>query len=147
MSIPSPSQNKSQTWAWNLAVLMSFIFLVYLPAKEAFIAKEQTGGYVELLSLLPSGIFYTLLVTLLGSASAIVVGLLVGLGKLSENPFIRVPVTFYIEVLRGIPLLVLLFYIYYALGEFVHTPALAAAVAGFGFSYGAYMADVFRAGI
>ena len=147
MSIPSPSQNKSQTWAWNLAVLMSFIFLVYLPAKEALIAKEQSGGYVELLSLLPSGIFYTLLVTLLGSASAIVVGLLVGLGKLSENPFIRVPVSFYIEVLRGIPLLVLLFYIYYALGEFVHMPALAAAVAGFGFSYGAYMADVFRAGI
>jgi polar amino acid transport system permease protein len=149
MSNSSPSQNKSHTqpWAWNLAVLMSFVFLVYLPASEVFIAKEQTGGYIELLTLLPSGIFYTLLVTLLGSASAIVVGLLVGLGKLSKNPFIRIPVSFYIEVLRGIPLLVLLFYIYYALGEFIHMPALVAAVAGFGFSYGAYMADVFRAGI
>ena len=90
----SSSQKKSQTWAWNLAVLMSFLFLVYLPAKEVFFAKEQSGGYVELLSLLPSGIFYTLLVTLLGSASAIVVGLLVGLGKLSDNPFILVPVSF-----------------------------------------------------
>ena len=139
----SSSQKKSQTWAWNLAILMSFLFLVYLPAKEVFFAKEQSGGYVELFSLLPSGIFYTLLVTLLGSASAIVVGLLVGLGKLSDNPFIRIPVSFYIEVLRGIPLLVLLFYIYYALGEFIHMPALAAAVAGFGFSYGAYMADIY----
>jgi polar amino acid transport system permease protein len=147
MSIPPPTPKNTQPWAWNLAVLMSFFFLVYLPANEVFTAKEQSGGYTELLLLLPSGIFYTLLVTLLGSISAIFVGLLVGLGKLSDNPFIRVPVSFYIEILRGIPLLVLLFYIYYALGEFIHMPALAAAVAGFGFSYGAYMADVFRAGI
>ncbi len=143
----SPTQNNTQSWAWNLAVLMSFVCLVYLPAKEAFTTQEQSGGYLQLLTLLPSGIFYTLWVTLLGSASAIVVGLLVGLGKLSENPYIRVPLSFYVEVLRGIPLLVLLFYIYYALGEFIHMPALVAAVAGFGFSYGAYMADVFRAGI
>jgi polar amino acid transport system permease protein len=143
----SQTQDNSQSWAWNLAVLMNFIFLVYLPAKETFINKEQSGSYIELLSLLPSGIFYTLLVTLLGSLSAIIAGLLVGLGKLSRNPFIRIPVSFYIEILRGIPLLVLLFYIYYALGEFIHMPALVAAVAGFGFSYGAYMADVFRAGI
>ena len=147
MSLPTKKISNPQSWAWNLAVLMSFIFLVYLPAREVFITKEQSGGYIDLLTLLPSGIFYTLLVTLLGSASAIVVGLLVGLGKLSDNPLIRVPVSFYIEVLRGIPLLVLLFYIYYALGEFIHMPALVAAVAGFGFSYGAYMADVFRAGI
>lgn len=138
---------KTQSWAWNLAVLMSFVFLVYLPAQEAFTSKEQSGGYMELLSLLPYGVFYTLLVTLLGSVSAIIIGLLVGLGKLSDNPLIRVPVSFYTEVLRGVPLLVLLFYIYYALGEFIHMPALIAAVAGFGFSYGAYMADVFRAGI
>ena len=141
------SQNKSQIWAWNLAVVMSFIFLVYLPGREAFTDQEHSGGYRELLTLLPSGMFYTLLVTLLGSASAIVVGLLAGLGKLSDNPFVRIPVSFYTEVLRGVPLLVLLFYIYYALGEFIHMPALVAAVAGFGFSYGAYMADVFRAGI
>ncbi len=148
ITMSPPTQNNSQTWAWNLAVLMSFLFLVYLPGKEVFLlSQEQSGGYRELLALLPSGIFYTLLVTLLGSASAIVVGLLVGLAKLSDNPFVRVPASFYIEVLRGIPLLVLLFYIYYALGEFIHMPALTAAVAGFGFSYGAYMADVFRAGI
>jgi polar amino acid transport system permease protein len=141
------SEINTQNWAWNIAVLISFVFLFYLPAHETFIIKEQSSGYVELFLLLPAGIFNTLLVTLLGSLSAIVVGLLVGLGKLSNNPCIRVPVSLYTEVLRGVPLLVLLFYIYYALGEFMHMPALVAAVAGFGFSYGAYMADVFRAGI
>lgn len=137
----------TQTWAWNIAVLLGFVFLIYLPSKEAFFSNETSGGYLELLTLLPAGIFYTLLVTLLGSSAAILIGLLVGLGKLSKNPFIRLPVSFYTEILRGVPLLVLLFYIYYALGEFVHMPALVAAVAGFGLSYGAYMADVFRAGI
>lgn len=141
------TQITNKNWAWNIAVLMSFVLLFYLPAHEILITKEKSGGYSELFLLLPSGVFYTLLVTLLGSASAIVVGFLVGLGKLSNNPFIRVPVSFYTEILRGVPLLVLLFYIYYALGEFIHMPALVAAVAGFGFSYGAYMADVFRAGI
>jgi polar amino acid transport system permease protein len=133
--------------AWNIAVLISVVFLIYLPSKEALSTSEQSGGYMELLPLLPAGIFYTLLVTFLGSAAAILVGVLVGIGKLSNNPAIRLPVSFYTEILRGVPLLVLLFYIYYALGEFIHMPALLAAVAGFGFSYGAYMADVFRAGI
>jgi polar amino acid transport system permease protein len=143
----SLSRINTQNWAWNIAVLMSFAFLFYLPAHETLITKEQSGSYAELFLLLPSGVFYTLLVTLLGSTSAIIVGFLVGLGKLSTNRFIYVLVSLYTEVLRGIPLLVLLFYIYYALGEFIHMPALVAAVAGFGFSYGAYMADVFRAGI
>jgi polar amino acid transport system permease protein len=143
----SSSQINTQSWAWNIAVLMSFILLIYFPAHETLTAKEQSNNYLELFLLLPSGVFYTLLVTLLGSASAIVVGFLVGLGKISNNSFIRVSVSLYIEVLRGVPLLVLLFYIYYALGEFIHMPALVAAVAGFGFSYGAYMADVFRSGI
>jgi len=40
-----------------------------------------------------------------------------------------------------------LFYIYYALGEFFSIHKLAAAVLGFGFCYGAYMADVIRAGV
>ena len=137
----------SQAWAWNIAVLLSILFLIYLPSKEIFSTTLEAGGYIELLYLLPSGIFYTLVVTFLGSCSAILVGLFVGLGKLSKNPIIRLPVSLYIEILRGVPLLVLLFYIYYALGEFVHMPALVAAVVGFGFSYGAYMADVFRSGI
>lgn len=145
--LPNPERISSQTWAWNIAVLASILFLIYLPSKEALSTSEEAGGYLELLFLLPAGIFYTLVVTFLGSFAAILVGLLVGLGKLSKNPIIRFPVSLYTEILRGVPLLVLLFYIYYALGEFVHMPALVAAVGGFGFSYGAYMADVFRSGI
>ena len=136
-----------QKLAWNTAVVLSFVFLVYLPADDLLTAKEMERNYLDLLKLLPAGIGYTLLVTAFGSVAAILTGLIVGLGKLSENRYVLGAVSLYTEVLRGVPLLVLLFYIYYALGEVFHIPALTAAIIGFGFSYGAYMADVFRSGI
>ncbi len=143
---PSKKNHAPKT-AWNLALVGGFLFLVYLPMQDAFGDAEGPRDYLTLLKLLPTGIGYTLAVTLMGSASAILVGLLVAFGKLSRVRGVQVGASFYTEILRGVPLLVLLFYIYYALGEFLHIPALAAAVLGFGFCYGAYMADVFRAGI
>ncbi|KMP11219.1 amino acid ABC transporter permease [Candidatus Nitromaritima sp. SCGC AAA799-C22] len=146
MSETTPSK-QTATLAWNIAVIGSFVFLIYLPGHDALFAEEGNANYLDLLAFLPQGIFYTLAVTVMGSAAAILMGLMVGLGKLSDNILVNVAACFYTEILRGVPLLVLLFYIYYALGEFLHIPALAAAVLGFGFCYGAYMADVFRAGI
>ncbi len=144
----TPAHTNAMThWGWNVAVVFSFVFLVYLPAQEIFLEREIEGGYLALLKLLPMGIAYTLGVTLMGSTAAIAVGLLVGLAKLSRNKAVLVTASLYTEILRGIPLLVLLFYIYYALGEFFSIHKLAAAVLGFGFCYGAYMADVIRAGV
>ncbi len=136
-----------QHWAWNIAVLGSFIVLVYLPASDLFVAEGGTKDYLALLPLLPQGIGITLAVTVCGSVAAIMTGLLAGFGKLSRFWGVRVAASLYTEILRGIPLLVLLFYIYYALGQYLHIPAFASAVIGFGLCYGAYMADVFRAGI
>ncbi len=147
MTEPPSTQSTQSALAWNVAVAASFVFLIYLPASDVYLDRPEPGSYLALLKLLPLGIGYTLGVTVAGSAAAILVGLLVGLGKLSGNRVIRWMASFYTEILRGIPLLVLLFYIYYALGEFLSIPKLAAAVVGFGFSYGAYMADVFRAGV
>ena len=151
MKIRQPDRRKdkqtSSKAAWNLLVLASMAFLVYLPAEDAFFRREGTGDYLTLLKLLPTGVGYTLLITFLGSAAAVLVGLAVGVAKLSQSAGVKLAASLYTETLRGIPLLVLLFYIYYALGEFFHIAELTAAVMGFGFCYGAYMADVFRAGI
>lgn len=143
----STSSDLPTQWAWNIVVLASFALLIVLPAGDLLLQKKEAGGYLGLLKLLPIGIGYTLGVTLAGSAAAILVGLAAGLGKLSRRRWVRLTASIYTETLRGIPLLVLLFYIYYALGEFLQIPKLVAAVVGFGFSYGAYMADVFRAGV
>jgi len=50
-------------------------------------------------------------------------------------------------VIRGIPLLVQLFYIYYGLGRLFQLPPLTSAVAAMAICYGAYMGEIFRAGI
>ncbi len=141
------TREQTHRLAWNLLVVISFLCLMYLPARDHYSINATSGDYWTLLTLLPAGIFYTMLVTILGSTAAIAIGLVVGLGKLSKRPGVLLSVSIYTEVLRGIPLLVLLFYVYYALGEFLHIPALLAAIVSFGFCYGSYMADVFRAGI
>ncbi len=144
---PTEKDRPVSTLAWNAAIVLSFAILIYLPAQENYQSQGASSDYWKLVQLLPTGIAYTLGITLLGSLSAIAVGMIVGLAKLSPVRAIRFTAGFYTEIMRGIPLLVFLFYIYYALGEFLHIPALAAAILGFGFSYGAYMADVFRAGL
>ena len=78
---------------------------------------------------------------------ALVVGLITGLGRISQNKYINLVASTYVEVVRGIPLLVQLFYIYYALGQFVRVPDILAAIIAMSFCYGAYMGEVFRAGI
>jgi len=52
-----------------------------------------------------------------------------------------------VEIIRGIPLLVQLFYIYFALGRIVNVPAMASAIIAMSVCYGAYMGEIFRAGI
>ena len=117
--------------------------------------------YWRVLSYLPDGIVVTFEVTVLSILLALVLGLFTGLGRLSKNKTINLIASTYVEVVRGIPLLVQLFYIYFALGQvfrdlpetnfvFVflkNMPPLVAAVIAMGVCYGAYMGEVFRAGI
>lgn len=145
-----PSREQSGTvgrLAWNLVVAVSIFFLIYLPAEDAFRQRPVPGSYLGLVELLPAGIACTLGVTVAGSLAAMLVGLIVAFGKISGKRPLELAASLYTEALRGIPLLVFLFYIYYALGEIFQVPKLLAAIIGFGLSYGAYMADVFRAGI
>ncbi len=70
-----------------------------------------------------------------------------GMGeRKTPQPFIVACDKFiYVEVIRGIPLLVQLFYIYYALSRFFQVSGIASAVTAISICYGAYMGEVFRA--
>ena len=137
----------AQNKAWNILFFGSLLFLILLPFRDYYFISEGSGYFWKLAQALPSGIAYTSLITFSGSTLAIALGLLVGIGKLSKNQILATGASLYTETFRGIPLLVLIFYVYYALGEYIQIPALGAAILSFGFCYGAYMADVFRAGI
>ncbi|MBM9535852.1 amino acid ABC transporter permease [Desulfobulbus alkaliphilus] len=127
----------------------------------AYLCITRPDPYWRVLKFLPDGIVVTFQVTIMSILLALVLGLITGLGRISKNRVINLIASTYVEVVRGIPLLVQLFYIYFALGQvfanlpdsnalFIflkNMPPLVAAVIAMGFCYGAYMGEVFRAGI
>ena len=138
-AIPNP-EDKGLVSAWWLAIFGAIALLIALPL-------IKPDPYLRILKFIPDGIVVTFEVTVFSISLAIVIGLLTSLGRISSNRLINLVASLYVEVVRGIPLLVQLFYIYYALGRFVRVPDLVAAVIAMAFCYGAYMGEVFRAGI
>jgi polar amino acid transport system permease protein len=131
---------KSAFSAWRISFFGALAVLVIL-----FIVKPHP--YRDIMLFVPDGILKTFEVTLMSIACALVVGLLTGIGRISKVPIINRIATIYVEIIRGIPLLVQIFYIYYALGKLIQVPDIFAAVIAMTVCYGAYLGEIFRAGI
>ncbi|HUY33444.1 MAG TPA: ABC transporter substrate-binding protein/permease [Pirellulales bacterium] len=113
-------------------------------------AQLWTFGQYAPLLLRAAGM--TVLITLSSMAVAVVVGLIVAICRLYGPTATRWLALVYVEFFRGIPLLLLLFFLYYALPEILpgglgRLSALATAVIGFGLNYAAYEAEVYRGAI
>ncbi len=147
---------------WLLAIALLGLAILW-----AIIADE---GYAEIFSVLTRGVVTTLWVTFVAFALAGILGLLVALARTSGNPWLGQIATFYVEIVRGVPILVALFYV-----AFVGAPAMVVAanwlltplleaeiiqpltVRNFDFTwraivaltvcYSAFIAEIFRAGI
>jgi len=105
----------------------------------------------EMISFLPSllaGAWVTITVSLVAYALALIVGLVFGIARMSRFWPIKAVATVYVQFIRGTPLLLQLFFIYYVLpyGGIVLT-AFASGVSGLTINYSAYMAEVFRSGV
>ncbi|MFP4330171.1 MAG: amino acid ABC transporter permease [Spirochaetaceae bacterium] len=131
---------KSIFSAWRISFIGAVTLLILLPV-------VSPSPYLEVLVFLPDGILRTFQVTVASILLALIIGLITGLGRISKITVINRIATIYVEVIRGIPLLVQLFYIYYALGRFVSVPRITAAIIAMSICYGAYMGEIFRAGI
>ena len=133
---------------WLVAILGILVWMLVL-----IVTNDQ---YREAWHAIIPGLTTTISATIYGFALATVIGLLAGLGRISKNVVARNVAITYIEFIRGVPILVLLFTTAYVI-----VPQLSSA---FGFSnssvsnfpravfalaliYGAYLAEVFRAGI
>jgi His/Glu/Gln/Arg/opine family amino acid ABC transporter permease subunit len=89
----------------------------------------------------------TLVLSVLAMLLAVVVGTLVAAGRVYGPAIVRVPLTVYVEVIRGTPVLLQLFVLYYGLSSVVRLPAFLAAVIGLGLNYAAYESEVYRAAL
>jgi polar amino acid transport system permease protein len=95
-----------------------------------------------------SGVIVTIEATILGSALAMVVGLAFAILRRSNNWLVSRPIGLFVDFVRGTPLLVQLYFLFYILPDIgIVLAPLVAGVIGLGLHYGTYTAEVYRAGI
>ena len=102
----------------------------------------------DMMPALLSGLRVTVIATLVIMAIALVVALPIALARMSHHVLFRVPSTIYVQVLRGTPVLLQLFYLYYVLPfAGIKLNAWAAGIIGMSAAYSAYLSEIYRAGI
>jgi polar amino acid transport system permease protein len=164
-------------WLFAIIALILWVGIIILTQPnylEAF--ARISGTYRGLLGMLRAGIVVTIGTSLAAYLIAIVLGLLTGLGRMSRNVFVRNVARTYIELVRGIPMLVLIFFIALvgvpaavnfinSIGEWFASigltaladlfsgmenqavPMIVRAIIALAVTYGAFLAEIFRAGI
>jgi polar amino acid transport system permease protein len=139
-----------------------WILLIFVVGLIIYLSVTKSDPYWRIVLFVRDGIWVSLSTTVISFILVLVVGLVIGLGRLSKNRFINGLSTVYVEVIRGIPLLVQLLFWYFAfpsviqgIGKMLHIKALETylanpvgmAILGLTFCYAAYMAEIYRAGI
>ncbi len=112
------------------------------------VSPMTESGRANLLFML-GGLKYTILLSMTAIVISIVIGLLVALPGLSKNPFARGFNRVYVEIVRAVPLLVLILWVYYGLPIMlgVAINVFWAGVLALALSDTAFEAEIFRAGI
>ncbi len=139
---------------WGLVVLVIGLAVILVTVKA--------DPFWRILLFVRDGVTITVFITVTAFVFILIVGLFGGLGRLSRNPVIYGVATLYVEIVRGIPLLVQLIWWYFAfpivvqgIGRWLNFAAMAdyranaifTAITGLTICYGAYMSEIYRAGI
>jgi polar amino acid transport system permease protein len=133
---------------WGELLLLFYGFVLSFDRDFGVIFEINRSGVSNLYFLITTGAFTTIYISLVAIAIACVLALAGALGKLSSNGAAYAIATFYISFFRGTPLLlqVVLIYTGFAQLGFV-MEAVPAGITALSLCYGAYMAEIFRAGI
>lgn len=101
----------------------------------------------ESMDILLEGVLLTLEISAIALIISIFIGVIAGLLRVSKSKPLAFLAACYVEFVRGVPLLVLLIWIYFGLGKFFRLGAYWAAIIGLAVFSGAFVAEVVRAGI
>ena len=96
-----------------------------------------------------SGLSFSLIMAFVAITVSFVIGLVVGMGRMARNRLLRLPCLLYIEVIRGIPLIMVIFWVYFFLPIFIKTylDVFWSATIAMTIFTGAYLAEIVRGGI
>ena len=114
-----------------------------------YVVNPTTEGGIINLKFLLSGLYYTILTSVVAIVISIVIGLIIALPALSKNRFLRGINRFYVEMVRAVPILVLILWVYYGLPQMagITIDVFWAGVIALALSDSAFEAEIFRAGI
>ncbi|CAM3610821.1 amino acid ABC transporter permease [Brevibacillus invocatus] len=98
-------------------------------------------------NVLLDGLIVTLQISACALLVSIPIGIILGLCRISRNRIVSFIAVCYVEFVRGVPLLVLLFWIYFVLGKFLKMGPFLSGVVGLGLFSAAFIAEIVRAGI
>jgi His/Glu/Gln/Arg/opine family amino acid ABC transporter permease subunit len=101
----------------------------------------------DILKYLLPAVPMTIFITISSFILAIFLGILAAVGRIARSRIVSNISKIYSDVIRGVPLIVQIFFIYFGLGSIFHLGEFWAGVAAIGICYGAYLAEIFRAGI
>ena len=170
-AVPSGIKISQIPW-WALILIAAVLLIIYLILTSA--------NYLDTFLYLKDGVIVTARITIFSYLLALVLGLITGIGRTSKNVILYTISTLYVEIIRGVPMIVLILYVAYAVvplgvdlinllgkwGQSLSQSGLIATIAdglvsfsirdisvelrailALGLGYGAYEAEVFRAGI
>jgi polar amino acid transport system permease protein len=120
-----------------------------------FIVRPPTSTEVAFGVDIRNGLMMTLFTTLVAYMIALIFGLFLGVMRVSKNPILFHASTLYVELMRGVPMLVLIIWIGFVVVPFLRLQTggnfpitgVQGAILGLGFGYAAYLAEVYRSGI
>ncbi len=134
---------------WWLVVIIGFLVVMGI---LIFFNEELNDAYQFIIP----GITVTIQTTLIAFFFAMIIGLFAGLGRVSRNPVIRNIAITYVEFIRGVPTLVLILTVAFVIvpaaaegigGNNAAVPMNIRAIVALAIIYGAFLAEIFRAGI
>jgi polar amino acid transport system permease protein len=127
------------TWAVLIGALLGYLWFTGNIDTE-FIGTW--GPYIL------GGAGVTVLLSVVSIVIATILAIFGAMGRLSRNPYINGVASLYVSLVRGTPLIVQIFFIYFGLPQVgIVLPSIPAGIIALSFNYGAYMTEIFRAGI
>ena len=131
-----------QFMAMWLAIVAGLVLFVVLTVK---VDADFINGWAPFIL---AGVPVTLFIAAASISLAIVLAAIGALGRLSSNPYFNGAASFYVSFFRGTPLLLQILFVFLGLPQAgIVLDPLPTAILALGFNYGAYMTEIFRAGI
>ena len=145
-------QRSRRRFRFRLTVFGTWIVLIGLLVGGLWLGGKINVAFIsEWQAFILGGVPLTLVISAASIFFACILAVLGALGRLSSNAVVYGVASFYVSLVRGTPLIVQILFIYLALPQiwdgFSLIPAIVLGIFALAFNYGAYMTEIFRAGI